>query len=386
MMHEIDLAAVPPSPLLAPRSSGPGRGEQDLPFRIWDAADDGDRRAWIDYWTQWPEREVFAHPDYLLLYADRKVRPLCAAYAAGGSHVLYPFLLRRLGDEPYCDPALRDWADITSPYGYGGPFAWGRPWDAEAASAFRRQFDAWASSSRLVSEVARLSLFPETLLPYPGSTRPVLDNVVRTLTLSAAELWRDFEYKVRKNIKRAQTSGVTIVVDEKGARLDEFLAIYAGTMSRRNASAAYLFPRDYFERMGRRLPGQCAYFHAVYGSAVIATELVLISADRIYSFLGGTDAAYFHLRPNDLLKFEIMNWARDAGKKAFVLGGGYAPADGIYRYKLSFAPHGRVPFCIGSRILDADAYARLLRARTALAEAQGGSWEQKPGFFPAYRG
>jgi hypothetical protein len=386
MMPETGSAAARLRALPAPSASGPGRREQDLPFRIWDADDEGDRRAWIEYWTGWPAREVFAHPDYLLLYAGHGARPLCAAYSTGGSHVLYPFLLRRLGDEPYCDPALREGADITSPYGYGGRFAWGRPWDAEATAVFQRRFDEWAAASRLVSEVARLSLFPETLLPCPGSTRPVLDNVVRTLTLTPAELWKDFEYKVRKNIQRAQASGVTILIDEDGARLDDFLAIYAGTMIRRKASAAYAFPRDYFERICHRLPGQFVFFHALAASTVIATELVLVSAQRIYSFLGGTNAAYFPLRPNDLLKFEIMNWAREQGKQAFVLGGGYIPGDGIYRYKLSFAPQGRVPFCIGSRILDADAYTRLLRSRAAFAQAQGGRWDPQPGFFPAYRG
>src|ERR1035438_1807073 len=119
-------------------------------------------------------------------------------------------------------------------------------------------------------------------------------------------------------------------------------------MDRRNAGEAYYFPREYFERIHADLKGQFAYFHALIGGAVVSTELVLVSAQRVYSFLGGTDAAWFHVRPNDLLKVEIMNWARSAGKTEFVLGGGYARGDGIYRYKLSFAPSGSVPFSIGS--------------------------------------
>ena len=111
-----------------------------------------------------------------------------------------------------------------------------------------------------------------------------------------------------------------------------------------------------------------------------------MSADRIYSFLGGTDAAWFQVRPNDLLKVEIMNWAYSARKKEFVLGGGHARGDGIYRYKLSFAPNGSVPFSIGSRVLNVNAYDQMIHARRMFAARQGTHWQPNPEYFPAYRG
>jgi lipid II:glycine glycyltransferase (peptidoglycan interpeptide bridge formation enzyme) len=255
----------------------------------------------------------------------------------------------------------------------------------EAARAFWLEFDAWAAKSRVVSEVVRLSLFPETLLEYPGDRRVLLDNVVRALK-SEDDLWQDFEHKVRKNVNKARASGVTVRIDENGDRLHDFLAIYTSTMNRRNARETYYFPRAYFERIHAGLKGQFAYFHALVGDAVVSTELVLVSAARIYSFLGGTDAAWFHVRPNDLLKVEIMNWARSAGKTEFVLGGGYARGDGIYRYKLSFAPNGSVPFSIGSRVLNARAYEQLIDSRREFATMQGSQWEPNPEYFPAYRG
>lgn len=356
-----------------------------LEFQIWDAADPHDRKAWIDSWAQWPAREIFGHPDYVRLYAAPHVQAFCAAASAGGSYVLYPFLLRALGDEPFCDVSLRDCVDIATPYGYGGPFRWGNAWNPDAVRAFWLEFDAWAAKSRVVSEVVRLSLFPETLVNYTGDRRVLSDNVVRALK-SEDELWRDFEYKVRKNVNKARASGVMVRIDEKGDHLDDFLAIYTGTMNRRNAGEAYYFPREYFERIHADLKGQFAYFHAFVGGAVVSTELVLVSADRIYSFLGGTDAVWFHVRPNDLLKVEIMNWARTAGKTQFVLGGGYARGDGIYRYKLSFAPSGSVPFSIGSRVLNADAYEHLVRGRRTFAASEGRLWQPNPEYFPAYRG
>lgn len=356
-----------------------------MEFQILDAADPLDRTAWVDLWAQWPGREIFGHPDYVRLSAGQHDRALCAAASVGESHILYPFLLRTLGDKPYCDASLRDYTDIATPYGYGGPFGWGDALGPDGLCAFWREFDGWAAKSRVVSEVVRLSLFPETLIEYTGDRRVLSDNVVRIIQ-SEDELWRDFEYKVRKNVNKARASGVVVKIDEKGDRLDDFLAIYTGTMDRRSAGDTYYFPREYFERLQSDLKGQFVYFHAFVGNVVVSSELVLVSANRIYSFLGGTDAAWFHVRPNDLLKVEIMNWARGAGKKAFVLGGGYARGDGIYRYKLSFAPSGSIPFSIGSRVLNADVYEQLTHVRRTAAAIQGDQWQLNPDYFPAYRG
>jgi lipid II:glycine glycyltransferase (peptidoglycan interpeptide bridge formation enzyme) len=294
-------------------------------------------------------------------------------------------VLRAFGEEPYCTASLRDFTDITSPYGYGGPFRWGEPWDRCALKRFWGEFDTWAVKSRVVSEVVRFSLFPESLVEYAGDRHVVSDNVVCVLK-GNEELWRGFEHKVRKNVTRARTSGVTVQVDLTGERLDEFLSIYAATMGRRSAKESYYFPREYFERLHIGLKGQFAYFHACVGGAVVSTELVLVSSRRVYSFLGGTDAAWFHVRPNELLKLEIMNWARASGKTEFVLGGGYTPGDGIYRYKRSFAPHGSVPFSIGSRIFDVEAYHQMIDSRRAFAATQAVTWSPHPQYFPAYRG
>ncbi len=353
-----------------------------MDIQVWDAEDPDGRRAWLACWKTWPEREVFGHPDYLKLYARPGMRALCAAAALGDSYVLYPFLLRDLEQEPYCDPSLGAATDITTAYGYGGPFRWGTPWSASGASEFWRAFDQWAGLSHVVSEVVRMSLFPESLLPYAGEQHMLLDNVVCSLK-DEDELWRGFEYKVRKNVNRARACGAIVEMDENGERLDDFLRIYTGTMDRRGQSS--YFPRAYFERLNRDLRGQFAYFHVLAGGQVISTELVLISATRIYSFLGGTDAAWFPARPNELLKFEIMRWARAEGKTAFVLGGGNARSDGIYRYKLAFDPRGTRPFAIGSRVFSAETYVRLIAMRRALSARLGMPWQPKPEFFPAYR-
>ena len=91
------------------------------------------------------------------------------------------------------------------------------------------------------------------------------------------------------------------------------------------------------------------------------------------------------MRGNDLFKHEMITWCRNAGKKAFVLGGGYRGADGIHAFKKSFAPRGEVPFTVGKRTYDAALSQRMSERRRSWEERLGNAWIPDPQFFPAYR-
>lgn len=332
-----------------------------------------DHERWVRLYAAWPDREVFAHPDYIALFAGPRDRVLAAYATTPAGWILYPFILREAGN---------GLTDITNAYGYGGPFMAGDA--ASHADEFWRAFDEWAHRERVVSEFLRFSLFDEHLLPYPGEREQRLVNIVRSLAPSADEIWADYDHKVRKNVNKARRSGVTIEVDTTGARQDEFLKIYFATMDRRDAERGYYFPRSFFEAINK-LVGQFAYFHAVREGVVVSTELVLVSAHNVYSFLGGTDESAFDYRPNDLLKHEMFLWAKQQGKSRVVLGGGYSLDDGIFRYKKAFAPTGQKSFYVGCRVLDRDRYDQLVAARVALARSVDLSWSPDPTFFPAYR-
>jgi hypothetical protein len=355
-------------------------------FRILEANDPNDFNDWLAVWDGWARREVFAHPGYLRLFALHGDIARCAVWTLdNGAFVLYPFVCRSLSPTPIGGDREQTMVDIITPYGYGGPYTWNLSESAAAAHVFWAYFDDWATGQSVVSEFVRFSLFSEDLLPYPGERREYSQNVVRSLDLDEAVMWMDFEPKVRKNVKKAQRSRVSIEIDTAGTGLEAFLDLYYSTMDRREADTSYYFPRTFFEAIHRDLFGHFAYFHAIHESQVVSTELVLISAENVYSFLGGTNREAFDVRPNDLLKYEIIRWSQSQGKKRFVLGGGREPDDGIFRYKRSFAPRGVVPFVTGQRILREDLYEALVEGRRILAQAEGRIWNEQTSFFPAYR-
>lgn len=350
---------------------------------IFDASQEEHRQKWIQLWETWEQREIYAHPDYVTLYLKPHQRALAAIMVSNHGTVLYPFIYRDLTKEIYWESTFSSGADITTPYGYGGPFCWNVADKGALADKFWEEFSAWATEQYIVSEFIRFSLFSEYLLPYPGIKETRLKNIVRSLHETTETIWMNYKHKVRKNVNRAEANQVEVRIDEQGIHLDDFLGIYYNTMDRRSASENYYFSKAFFERLGRTLAGQYVYFYAVHGSKVVSTELVLVSAESVYSFLGGTDQQHFDLRPNDLLKHHIILWAKAHEKKHYVLGGGYRDGDGVYRYKVAFAPNGERQFYVGRRILHPELYDALVQNKRRIT---GHNPLPDQVFFPVYRG
>ncbi|MEE4177364.1 MAG: GNAT family N-acetyltransferase, partial [Bacteroides sp.] len=270
-------------------------------------------KTWLSLWQQSKDPEVFAHPACAALFEDGKTTARALYWEGGQGSVLYPFLLRDLRDEPFWKPEIGEAYDMVTPYGYGGPVVVSGKAGQDLFRDFYAALGQWAVENRVITEFVRFSLFSEAPKAYYGEVVHHNDNIVVDLSLSHDALWQGFRHKVRKNIHTAQAAGITIETDPTGSRLDDFLAVYHHTLDRRQAAPQYYLQRPFFEKLQHTLPGHCCYFHALHQGQVIASELVLLSAARLYSYLGGTFCESFPLRPGDLLKYHIMQWAREKG-------------------------------------------------------------------------
>ncbi len=377
------MRQVPPgeAELGAPSRRAVRRDAPELEFRVLAAASADDLAAWLALWRRWSAREVTAHPEYARLFARPCDRVVCVAGDGEAGGILFPLVLRPLAAEPWARPGEERWDAIT-PYGYGGPFAWG---SGRQDTAFWLSYAAYCHDERIVSTFARLSLFPDQVGLVPGHVEVRAPNVVVPLAGGADALWRGYESRVRKWVQVAERAGLTVEVDREGARLDAFVDIYAETMRRHDADEWYFFPRSFFEAIRERLRDQHVFFHTLSGGEVVSSDLVLCSVEHVYYFLGGTRPEAYPLGPNYLLKHHVAMWAIAEGKTSYVLGGGYQPNDGLLRYKRGYARAGEVPFKVASMVHDGAGCDELARDRAAFAERTGAPWTPRAGFFPAYR-
>lgn len=308
--------------------------------------------------------------------------PILLYYNDGDTRAINVVIKRSIGDIDFFknNTSFNGYIDLITPYGYGGFLVEGNNY-----KNINEAYDEFCTENRVISEFTRFHLFNNYHQYYNGNVESNSHNIVRNLDLSIDDMLMDFEHKVRKNINRAKQTGLTIEIDISGKRINEFLEIYYNTMERNNANSGYYFDKKFFDTINE-MHDNYAYFHVLYEEKIISTELVLYGSENSYSFLGGTFSEYFHLRPNDFLKFEIIKWAKNKGLKRFVLGGGYGEDDGIYRYKKSFAPNGIYDFYVGKKILDRDKYIELTTYRNKRLELDDyyDTIDTK-GFFPKYR-
>lgn len=329
---------------------------------------------WQRLWTS-TGREPFAHPAYLGLTLAEGERAVAACWRDDGGEVLLPLLLRSLPEEYHVLPTAEGWIDAVSPYGYGGPFVAGSP----DLAAFIDALLGWMRDERVLTGFVRASLqanLPEGRTGDGYEMVNLSDNVVVSLELASEDRWRHYEHKVRKNVNKARRHELRVEVRDRFGDVAEFVSIYHATMDRRGAAGRYWYGADYFEGIRDEMPGSYWVADVVDPEGrVVSTELVLTSDTYCYSFLGGTHADAFPMAPNDLLKHEVIEHAARQGLTGYVLGGGYQPGDGIFRYKRAFDPDGVVAF----------RGVHLISSRAVYDELATSRGDVDPGFFPAYR-
>ena len=310
---------------------------------------------------------VFEGNDQALLFVCRQ----------DSEFVVYPFLLRKV-DHGGEITAGENYFDITSPYGYGGPLA-SPGADQQNLKSFWQSFGQFCRDSKIITEFIRFHPLIHNHEQAAGYVEPERNSSVVFIDLSQTEerIWSGYDYSCRKNIKKAARSGVTVIIDHTPRFFSDFSTIYRHTMDRNNSSDFYYFPDSFFDKIHRFLDGNYLYAHAFLEGKLISTELLLYSRTFIHSFLGGTLAEYFPFRPNNLLKHEVILWAKRKGIGYFILGGGRNDDDGIFRYKQTFAKESLANYYIGKKIHNQDTVRRL----TGLTDEE----QEQKAFFPPYR-
>jgi Acetyltransferase (GNAT) domain len=333
-----------------------------------------DRERWLRLWRKCG-REPFAHPSFCQVVGGDAGRAVALSGVQPHGSWLLPLQLRPL---PWVEEELYD---AVSPYGYGGPFLSGDV-DLEWVLTGCQQ---WLTDGGICSAFLRVSLDIDLAPGSRTETMRVVDtasSVVVDLRRTPDELWAHYEHKVRKNVKKALRAGCTVRRDEHLDDIDTFVGVYESTMLRRAASSWYHFDARFFECLSRELLGSYSVFSVLdMAGEVVSVELVLESDHYLYSFLGGTRAEAFPMAPNDLLKHEVALYGQRTGRRGFVLGGGYEPEDGIFRYKRSFDPTGVVPFRTVRMIGNLQQYFELAASRDRQDEGTRSAQD----FFPAYR-
>jgi hypothetical protein len=279
--------------------------------------------------------------------------------------------------------------DVISPYGYGGATFEGGDTDRDIAEkSLEYALKSFFAQLNVISEFVREDLRTEHLTPrHDGEHLVLQQNVVVDLRVGMEERWLRYARKVRESVRHAERAGLRVEISSSASFLEPFLGVYYETMKRDHAREYYFFPLEKLQHLYDSLQpqGELQCVLVFLKECVISAQLLLLSADTVYSFLSGTDAAYFKLRPAELLKHRIIAWGHDKGYTSFVVGGGLKANDGLFQFKRKFEPLGLVDFRVRRVVWNRPQYDVLTVARERWELEQGRTWRPEPDFFPGYR-
>ncbi len=287
--------------------------------------------------------------------------------------LIYPYLRRRIPGTLF--------EDITTPYGYGGPYFKGI-WSLDQIREARERFERYCNETGIVTETVRFHplLHNQELGQYWCHQTEILQPTVTLELMDPFEMIEsDFSQMTRRNIRKARREGVTIRLG-RPEEYGDFAHLYQMTMDKHQADARYYFNQTYFNHFADGRINNVLLL-AEHDGRIIAGCIVLTGRQFAHYHLGASDPASLALRPNHLLFAEMIRWAKQAGFQALHLGGGTTRSntDSLLAYKRSFSAN-QTFFGLGTSILDATIYERLTRQfERQHPETQMGHW------FPLYR-
>lgn len=350
---------------------------------------DKDFRESLALWELSSYKRPHDHPAFLRTMQLPGQIPMSLIFDySDEARVYYSFYIVSLNNLPYFKSINKPVSHIVSTYGYGGAIYEGpKELKQKVSEKYETLFIKQLIDRGVVSEFVREDLFQEKLtLRKCGSQIKQQSNVVVDLEISMEDRWYVYKHKVRKNVKKARESGLRVVFDKTGRYLCDFLNVYYNTLKRTNAVDSFYIKEEKFRYLNNYFGEANAslFVHVFDNDQVVSTELLLLSPDTIYSFLGGTLSSHFDKRPNDLLKHEVIQWGMESGYRHYILGGGALPNDGVFRYKESFEPNGARTFYVRKVIHNEAVCDILYQERQRYEKLQSNDWHPRCDFFPSY--
>lgn len=318
--------------------------------------------------------------DFINSFSDGFDDLICLKYSQDDHIIMLPGYLKKIESTNY--------VDFISPYGYSG-LVYKKSTPIDIVKVGWNEIKTYLDKN-VISSFIRFSLDSEYSV-FKEGVIPLMKNIKGIIIDYDSQLM-NFDRKVRKNVSRAKKEGLQAKiingVDLTDEQLKSFYEIYVDTMKRNNADVKYYFSLDQFGNFAKYRGDLCAFCFIYDNEKVVSVEMILQSDDTIFSFLGGTLEEAFSKRPNDYLKYILINWARDEGIKYFVLGGGYGVEDGIFKYKKTFFPEDVVDYYVGKFIHNKEVYDKLVENAKHRYIKEKNKTEQEfynLNFFPLYR-
>ena len=133
------------------------------------------------------------------------------------------------------------------------------------------------------------------------------------------QLWqRTLTNEARKGVKRAKNSGLIVEIRRGSSALEHpFYNLYLVSMKRLGVPP---HPSRFFGKLVAEFGQRVVTAWVKHQAETVAILLGILSGQRVQIYITTSDPKYWHLRPNDLSHWELIQWAVGEGLRFFDFG------------------------------------------------------------------
>lgn len=267
---------------------------------------------------------------------------------------IYPYIRVRLSI-----PGFENYSDLTSPYGYCGPYVN----NASFLKIGEEAFIEYVQQQNVVSEFVRYHfLYNKDIFFTIG-----IENLInRTLILTELNhSWDEifmtqFSRDCRNLVRKMEKENFQYTISSSPQNLDHFLQLYYKTMDKVKAEDIYYFPESYIKGLFSNLKNQIYYAEVTRDSEVYSAGLFFASGGIVNYYLSSRNLKHSQFPSTNYLLSSTIKYFATNGMSFFNLGGGLSnkPEDTLFRFKKLFSKK-QLFFYIGKRIHNRNAYSQL---------------------------
>lgn len=301
--------------------------------------------------------DIYYQPEFLALEAQNMAGELeifTVVQKSSRKVFIYPYIKLPLEGE------FAAYSDLTSPYGYAGPYCN----DVALFNTAESEFLAHVSTKNIVTEFVRYHFRYNRELKFSQGIENVLNRrlVVIDLTKDWDEIWmKDMSMNNRNYVRKLEKEGFQFEMGLSPEALEDFIGMYYQMMDHVQAPSHFYFPDEYFSQLSESLEGKIELARIVKDGVTYSTVLFFACAGFVHLYLMGRHLDFLKVPATNLLYTKVAEWAKGQGYHSLNIGGGRTGADddSLFRFKKNFS-HNILPFIIGKRIHRADVYQALI--------------------------
>lgn len=321
------------------------------------------KSEWDEAIGLFQEKDIYFTYDYMQPFRKNgDGEPILFYFESYLGKAAYPFMYRDIAESAHLKGKIpnRTYFDISGVYGYGGPLVEVNPlYDFSSVIEilkhdFQEIFSAYCKEKGIVSQFDRFHPLLNTHEFFADYCTVTPNKKTICLDLKSVEfLTQNLTSGCRNKIRQAEKNGITVVVNDRVETLEAFKQMYHSTMTHNQASDYYFFNPHFFDDIKLHQSSHLIVANAYYQDKIIASALILSFDHFLHHHFSGSLSEYRHLKPNNLLFYEIAKWGSEQGYQSFHLGGGHeSEGDSLFRFKKSFSKSEPKDFYIGKKLHD----------------------------------